>query len=182
MQEEETGGKEVTLDEKKIGWYGLAMLLPILLVFGLPYLLIWGYRLFKTGYSSFVHYLLPVILVGALLHELLHAATWAVFCKHGIRSVKLGFNLRLLSPYAHCKEPLRRDVYLAGAVMPCFLLGIVPAVFGLIGGNGLWLLTGMLFIWAASGDILSCFKLLKISKRALIADHPEKIGFYVYEK
>jgi hypothetical protein len=46
-------------------------------------------------------------------------------------------------------------------------------------GNGLLLAFGIFFTWAAGGDIIALFMLVRIKKDSLVYDHPDKMGFYI---
>ena len=72
--------------------------------------------------------------------------------------------------------------YLAGALMPLLVLGIIPAVVSLIIGSTVLLGWGILFIAAASGDIWMSWLLTKEDPESTILDHPTEAGFYVFDK
>jgi len=59
-----------------------------------------------------------VIIIGVVLHELIHGIVFASFAKQGFKSIKFGIIWKMLTPYAHCKEPLRVRPYMLGVVMP----------------------------------------------------------------
>jgi len=171
--------KDYTLDIGKVNLYALLLVVPITAIYLGPFLLIWDFETFEVGRKQFMGLFVFVFIFGIIIHELLHGATWALFAKRGFRSIKFGINT--LTPYCHCKEPLRVKHYKIGGAMPLIVMGIVPAVAGLILGNGLFLSLGIFFTWTAGGDIIALYMLRKLNKETRVADHPEKMGFYVLD-
>lgn len=166
----------------KVNGIAFLMLVPILIIFLLPFLLIWDFETLKIGYKIFLKSILFILVGGIIIHELLHGFTWAIFVKGGFKQLKFGINWRYLAPYAHFKIPLKLKIYLAGALMPLLILGIIPAVFGIIMGNGFYLLFGIFFTWAASGDILAGLRLFRLPMNKMVQDHPDQLGFIIFEK
>lgn len=41
----------------------------------------------------------------------------------------------LLTPYCHCDVPLSKRAYIAGALMPLIVLGILPGIVGVVIGS-----------------------------------------------
>ena len=120
------------------------------------------------------------IIVGVIVHELLHAVGWRVFGHLAPGAVTFGIHLKTLTPYAHCTERLDIRAYRLGGLLPGLVLGFIPAALGLITGNP-WLINfGTLFTLAASGDLLSLWLLRNVPKHSLIEDHPSRVGCYVY--
>ena len=171
--------------------------IPIMLIDGIPYLLIWcekglGWRdgLFSVVYQNqaiiqqaidakwWLFLLLPA---GVVLHELIHGTVMAACAKNGWKSVSFGFNVKAFAPFAHCKEPLSPNAYRLSLVMPGFLLGDVPVLIGWFTGNILFLFFGILFTWAAAGDVILLWLSRNIDS-GMLQDHPEKIGFVHIEQ
>jgi hypothetical protein len=171
---------EYTVSMGKVNGIAFLMIVPILIVFLLPFLLIWDFETLKIAYKVFLKSILFILVGGIIVHELLHGLTWAVFVKGGFSQLKFGINWRYLAPYAHFKKPLKIKIYLAGALMPLVVMGVIPAVFGIFSGNGFYLLFGIFFTWAASGDILASMRLFRLPMNVLVYDHPDKLGFIIY--
>lgn len=126
--------------------------------------------------------MLLVFVLGAVVHELLHGLTWALFCRRGIKSVRYGVHWKYLTPYCHCQERLRLVPYALGGAMPGFVLGLLPAIGGMLIGN-LWVfLFGLLFTLAASGDLLVLNMLRQARPDDLVQDHPQEVGCILYRK
>jgi hypothetical protein len=185
--------KEYTLTAAKANMRALFFVLPTLLIYIATYVLIWPEQfslsslkslvaVYKTWmvFSPFV--LILVIVFGAILHEMLHGYTWAFFCEHGLESIEYGMCWALLTPYCHCQEVLTLRSYVLGGIMPGFLMGLLPAFVGLLLGSIPVFLFGVFFSMAASGDLLVIWMLRHQRKTALVQDHPDKIGCYVFVK
>ncbi len=170
---------EYTLGMGKANLYAFFLFFPIILIFLLPYALIWGYESFELGKNIFMHFMLPILILGIVVHEFLHGVTWAFYAKNGFKSIRFGMNWKWLTPYCHCKESLKVKHYALGAAMPLIVMGILPIIIAFVLGNGMLLAFGIFFTWAAGGDIIALFMLIRISKNSLVYDHPDKMGFYI---
>ena len=188
---------EKTISGRQANWYGFLFVIPIVLIDGIPYLLIWcekglGWR---NGLLSVIEqntaiiqqaidvkwWLLLLFFTGVVLHELIHGIVMAAYANNGWKSVSFGFNIKAFAPYAHCKEPLTPNTYRFSLVMPGFLLGDVPVIISLFTGNILFLFFGILFTWAAAGDVILLWLSRNIDN-GMLQDHPEKIGFVHLEQ
>ncbi len=185
--------KEHTLCATKANFKALLFVLPIIVIYVSVYLLIWPEQFTFTSlkntlsaYKAFMLFtpfvLLLVIILGAILHELLHGFTWALFCANGLQSIKYGICWALLTPYCHCEEVLPLRAYMIGGMMPGLILGLIPALIGLMLGNIPVFLFGLLFSMAASGDLMILWMLRNQKKSDLVQDHPDLIGCYVFVK
>jgi len=184
--------KEYTLSGLQANIYGLFFVLPAFLLASVPYILIWCdlERGWPNGLLPVIDKNLAIIqlmmdapwllilllLAGIVLHELIHGVCMAAFTKNGWKSVSFGFNIKAIAPYAHCKEPLHPGVYRFSLVMPGILLGDIPVLISWFTSNILFLFFGILFYWAASGDVIILWLSRKIND-GMLQDHPDKIGF-----
>ncbi|MBN2481046.1 MAG: DUF3267 domain-containing protein [Bacteroidales bacterium] len=187
---------EISLPLEKV--YRIAMiLLPVVfLLYLLPYLVFW-YKPFAAKLVSFTQavfsrggfmvlrpYLIKgtiSIVAGIVLHELLHGLGWLFFTRNKFRSLSFGFMIPELAPYAHCKEPLPLYGYRIGILLPGIILGLLPAMYGIVTGSFTWLCYGMLFTWAASGDLIMFWQIRNLGSETMVMDHPEKLGCIVLE-
>lgn len=122
------------------------------------------------------------MILGVPIHEGIHGLTWGLVNKGGFRHVSFGVIWKYLTPYCHYSKPMTRGRYIAGALMPCLILGIIPAVASLFNGNIFWLAFGVIYISGAAGDLWMTWLILKEPKDAMFLDHPSEAGFYVIEK
>ena len=169
--------EEYTMGMGRVNLITVIMIIPITVLILLPFILIWGYETFKIGKDIFIDYFLLILLGGIIIHELLHGLTWGYFASNGFKSIKYGIEWKFLTPYCHCKEPLKVKYYKIGVVMPLIVMGIIPSIIGLIFGYGEVLCFGIFFTWAAGGDIITVFMLRKLESDVYVSDHPKKMGF-----
>jgi len=192
MQDLENYKKEkLTIDLVWANVFGILILIPIGLIFGLPFYLIWRpeidiKQLFDSlgpqGVIMGFMLILGILILGIVLHELIHGITWAKFAKEGFKSIKFGILKEMLTPYCHCKEPLSVRQYIIGAIAPAIIMGIVPSIIALMIGNVRLLIFGMFFIMAAGGDLLIINLIRKEKSTDLVQDHPSEAGCYIYRK
>jgi hypothetical protein len=177
--------KEITFSAAQAHLYGLAFAIPLPVLFGCVFYLIWHSRLTLLTFAKAIPsglWMALIILVGVIFHELIHGISWAFFTKDGFKSVKYGIEWKSFTPYCHCKTPLQLNHYLVGGLMPGILLGVLPSLIGIIMGNVSLLLLGIFFTLTAGGDFLIAWHLRKENKHSLVQDHAEKIGCYVFSE
>ena len=188
MENQENYKKEkVTIDVVWANIFGIILLIPIVLIYGLPYYLIW---VEKNPFSDFTlnafaingSILFLTMIIGIVAHELIHGLAWSIFARNGFKSIKFGVLWKIITPYCHCKEPLRVDHYITGAIMPAIILGLIPAIAAIFVGNFILLLFGMFLTLAACSDFLIIHALRKEKKDAYVEDHPSEAGCYVYRQ
>lgn len=161
--------------------YGLIIALPFFVAWPALYALVWGpARLLDALLTTFHSWLFLALLIGGIIaHEVLHAIGWQTFGRLPRGTVKFGFHLQTLTPYAHCPVPLSIRAYRLGGLLPGLALGFIPAALGIISGSGALMLYGMLFSVTASGDLLSLWLLRRVPSDKLVEDHPSRVGCYV---
>lgn len=125
--------------------------------------------------------LIPIILIGVPAHELLHAAGWIVFSTATHRDIRLGFQWKTLTPYAHLKIPITTFGYRMGSALPGIALGFLPYLTGLITGNGWICVVALFFIFAAGGDLLTLWIIRGLKGSDIVQDHPSRVGCLVIE-
>ena len=171
----------------------MILIITIVLIYGIPYLLIWGGDIssinvgnavsnldFSFLKSSSIIYL--SIIGGIIIHELIHGLVLSIYAEKGFRSIKFGVIWKMLTPYCHCKEPLLVKHYRIAVIMPAIILGHLPVIYSLIVGDLRWLLFGIFFTVAAAGDFLIINLLKNENSYDLVQDHPTQAGCYIYRK
>lgn len=137
--EEFKNKRKVTIDVGKANLFAVVIMIAAAVVFLVLYFLLWreNFSVQKLSASEFDTFLFLAIFitVGIVVHELIHGITWAQFTKSGWKSIKFGVMWKMLTPYCHCSEPLRKKEYILGSLMPCIVLGIIPAVAALFVGS-----------------------------------------------
>ena len=140
------------------------------LIFVLPFFLLWhdnlqtfqvnrqlelNRRLMNIGLYTII------VLTGIIIHELIHGFFAAIFNKNGFKSIKFGVIPSKGMAYCVNAEILQTNKYIIGLVMPLIILGIIPSIISLFIGNFHLLIFGILFIVAASGDMLLLMQIYK---------------------
>lgn len=184
-----------TIDLQKANGFALLGFIPLTLVYGLSFYLNWKDKFTRTyifqhygGYDvlkeiiPFVVLLFLILILGIILHELIHGIVFALFNKEGFKSIKFGILKEMLTPYCHCSEPLKRNQYLLALVMPAIILGFVPAIISFCIGSISLLFYGYIFTIAAIGDFMIFQLLIKEQKDCYVLDNPTEAGFFVYLK
>ena len=194
MNQIEDNKKELlTFDLMTANFYALFTNIPILLLYGIPYFLLWRNTFSKIALSNFIaeynqgiwgnlSAILLIITIGIIIHELIHGITWGIYAENGFKSIKFGVLWKMLTPYCHCEEPLKVKHYITGGIMPAVILGFLPFVYSLFSGNILWLFFGIFFTMAAVGDFMIIILLRKEKMDNLVLDHPTEVGCYIFRK
>jgi len=186
-------GRLITIDIVKANIYAILSLIPIIIIFGLPFFIIWKDKYSLTNISTYIHSigasgiatisikLIIVTLLGVVIHELIHGIIWSFYTKKGWKSINFGFIWQMLTPYCHCSEPLTVKHYILGSVMPGIILGQIPALVAIQNGNIFLLLFGIFFSIAAVGDYMIVFLLRNEASDSLILDHETEVGCWLLE-
>jgi len=174
--------KEITLSLYKANLYSLPIIGMILIVMVIPFIMIWGKEHFLEGFRNTRSFLfIFTLIMGFFLHEVIHFLSYYLIGKVPTKYLKIGFQIKSITPYAHCKKPLTASVYRLSAILPGLLLGIIPGIACLITGNAYIFILTIIFTIAAGGDFLLIWLLRKIPACFLVQDHPEKAGCIILE-
>ena len=161
--------------------FTLVIVLPTMVLLVVLYAAIWGSGNFFNALNRFLDWssLLPVLIIGVPVHEGIHALSWLWLGK--ITKKDIRFGVKSLTPYTHCEVPIRASAYRGGAIMPALILGVLPYVIGLGTGLGWFTSFGLMYIFAAGGDLLILWILRGVKGEAMVEDHPLRVGCYVFE-
>lgn len=162
--------------------WALAVMPPLVALLLVPFFWLYGWQpLYAVTDAALQRPLVPVLVfvAGVLAHEGLHALAWWWAARLPWRDIKVGFQWKTLTPYAHARVPMPARAYRIGAATPGVVLGLVPGAVGLATGDGAWMLFGVLFTLAAGGDALILWLLRGLAPGRLVADHPTRAGCYV---
>lgn len=140
-------------------------------------------RVANQDYGGLAYFsvILSIVIIGIIIHELIHGLCWGIFAKQGFKSIKFGVKWEFLTAYCHCKEPLQIKHYIFGALMPGIILGLLPTIYAIVIGNIYLFIFGCFFTLAAGGDLLMVFLLRDQSKDTFVQDHPSEVGCYIYK-
>ncbi len=178
-------GRKVSIDIVKANIFAIVIMVVAAIVFLVPFFWIWKDRKpageLLGGFGDWTTVFI-LMFVGIVVHELIHGLTWACYAKSGWKSISFGMMWKLLTPYCHCNEPMRIPGYMMGAMMPCIVLGVIPAMVALCIGSLPLMAWGIFFIAAAAGDIWMTWLLTKENPKSLVLDHPSEAGFYIIDE
>ncbi len=161
----------------KANLYALFFGIPLVGILILPYFLVYGFestnqiRLF-FAFKTFI----PAIVIGIVIHEAIHGFTWSIAARIPISDIKFGFQIKTITPYAHCKVPIKMFAYRLGAIMPFLLLGIVPYGYALATQNPIVLGFSLFFSFVAIGDLMILWISKDIPADKKVFDHPTEGG------
>ena len=177
-------GRKVAIDIVKANIFAIVIMVVAAIVLLEPFYLIWGGRkpmleMLGSGTQWIVAFV--AMIIGIVVHELIHGITWACYAPSGWKSISFGVMWKMLTPYCHCDEPMRIPGYMMGAMMPCVVLGIIPSIVAMFIGNLPLLAWGIFFIAAAAGDIWMTWLLTKENPKSMVLDHPSEAGFYIID-
>lgn len=159
----------------------LTLAAPLALVQLLCFGYVWGFEELARGFADIARppIFLAVLVLGVLAHELLHCATWALYADRPRATIRLGFQWRTATPFAHVSEPLPVTAYRRGGAMPFVVLGIVPFLLALALGHGALAAFALIFTLAAGGDLVVLDRVRDLPPDALLLDHEERAGCLV---
>ena len=170
--------EKLTISIVKANLFSLLLFVILIAAFFPLFFAIWKFDKTQIGFGPF--WFLIAMIIGIPVHELIHGITWAYFAPNGWKSISFGMIWKMLTPYCHCNEPMKVNQYRWGALMPLIVLGVIPLTVAFLIGNMIVLFFGIVFIVAASGDIMCCWVLRHESKDTLVEDHPSEAGCWVY--
>lgn len=123
--------------------------------------------------------LIIAVLLGVVLHELIHGISWVIFGRKPFSAIKFGVQWKTFTPYAHLKEPVEVNAYRFGAFMPGFIIGILVYVLSLVLGEGNLFWFSLIHTSAAGGDWLILWLIRHVKSGTLVEDHPTNAGCFV---
>ena len=175
--------RDVSISMSRVNLLALPVALITLLVCGTPFVLVHGWGALAESARLFLRpgLAVPVLLIGFVLHELIHGAAWAFYGQKPLTIMRFGINWAALAPYAHCPEPMEAGAYRLGALAPGVILGLLPIAVAMWVGPTWVFFAGLLFSIAAAGDFLILWVLRTVPSHLLVQDHPSRAGCLVYE-
>jgi len=160
--------------------YSIPLILIVLVIMTGSFILIWDQKVFLEGFRKFRYFYTYLLLFsGFFLHEVIHLFSYHLVGRVPMSELKIGFQLKTITPYAHCRSAMPVSAYRAAALMPGILLGIVPGIIFLILGNSYYFLLSIIFTISAGGDLLLIWMLRRIPSTNQVQDHPQKAGCIV---
>lgn len=178
--------KDLSISMAKANLWSIVFGLPLAGILMFLYLWRWSASLTisaerPTDFLYFILNIVAILVLGSILHELIHGFTWAYFGHKPLNAIKFGFQWKALTPYAHCREPMEVQAYRIGGIMPLLVLGIFPSLIGIGMGNGRIMFFGFLFTIGAGGDMLVLWLIRGVRPGQLVEDHPTQVGCTLIE-
>ena len=181
MEQQGYHQKSLIISARKLNLISILLIVPIIAVPLLLYLLRWGFFSGNFVAIQFAGWFLPALILSIFVHELIHGITRSLFCKDGFHSIHFGFQLKTLTPYCHCAQPLQKGAYLIGTLMPCLILGVGAIVLSMLFPFPDLVLFGAVNIALAVGDLAIALLLLP-QKEVLVVDHPTEPGLIAFTR
>jgi len=153
--------------------------IPVVILQFAIFLWLHGTEGLRPVWSSAV--LIIAVLLGIVIHELIHGISWVIFGQKPFSAIKFGFQWKTFTPYAHLKEPVEVNAYRLGAFLPGFILGIFTYLLSLVLGNGDLFWFSLVHTSAAGGDWLILWLIRHVKAGMQVEDHPTNAGCYVLE-
>lgn len=170
--------KDYSISLLRANMLGAPLFLALAAAVVVPYGVVWGWAELFLAFHEFMNLqrLLPAVVVGTILHEGLHGAGWAFFGRLPFGTMRYGFSVRTLTPFAHCPVPLPASAYRTGTALPAIALGLFPAVAAIVTGSGFMIIFAAFFLGAASGDLLCLWIMREVPPEVPVRDHPTRAG------
>ncbi len=178
------GYEERTASVAQANVAAIVGVLPGLTALAVGYGMVWGWGALGDGFDALIEPFWQFFLLfagGVVVHEALHGIAWRL-AGAAPGSVRFGFQWKTLTPYAHSTAAMSARAYRIGAVTPGLVLGLVPALVGLVVGAGAMFWFGLLFTLAAGGDALILWLLRGVPGDRRVKDHPSKPGCLLLPK
>lgn len=138
-------------------------------------------KLYEFGNTGFVFFVfLPIVILGATLHELIHGICFVIFSDNKLSDLKFGAKWSTLTLYAHCQKPVTARAYKISTAMPGIILGIIPALISFVTGSFSLFMFAAIFTTAAAGDFIILLILKNVDKNIFVEDHPDNLGCFAY--
>ena len=173
---------KITISMVKANILGLIFGLLLVGILALPFYLLYGIE--STGkIIQFFKFriFIPSIVLGIIVHEVIHGITWSLAGKTPFSNIKFGIQFKTLTPYAHCKVPIRMSTYRTGALMPFLIMGIGPYIYSLFTEDPTILGFGLFFCFGAIGDLMILWITRTISADKNVQDHPTEGGVIIVD-
>ena len=153
--------------------------LPVVILQFVLFLLLHGIKSLNLTWNPV--FLFVAILLGVVIHELIHGVSWMIFGGKPFSAIQFGFQWKTFTPYAHLKEPVEVNAYRLGAFLPGFILGILIYILSLVVGDGNLFWFSLVHTSAAGGDWLILWLIRHVQAGMQVQDHPTNAGCYVIE-
>jgi hypothetical protein len=125
--------------------------------------------------------IVPVFLVGAVVHEGLHALGFHLAGGVPWRDLRFVFIWKALMPAVHCRAAVTARAYRTSVVLPGLVTGVLPTLAGIVLGPGWLTVLGGFLLALAAGDLLVLIVVRRLASETQVMDHPSRVGCRVVE-
>ncbi|MDR2292830.1 MAG: DUF3267 domain-containing protein [Prevotellaceae bacterium] len=127
---------------------------------------------------------LLLIIVGVIIHELIHGIFAAIFSSNRFKNIKFGFSIRSFVAYCNINEIMKVKYFKVIAIMPFIILGILPIIISLFFGCKTLFDFGILLSIGSIGDLIMFNWLCKEKNNYWVkeSDNAKKLEIVVFEK
>jgi hypothetical protein len=171
--------RDLSISMARANFVVIFITIPVVILQFAVFVPVYGMKSLDPTWSPVA--LLVAVLLGVIIHELIHGISWVVFGHKPFSAIKFGFQWKTFTPYAHLKEPVEVNAYRIGGFLPGFILGILPYILSLILGDGNLFWFSLIHTSAAAGDWLILWLIRNVPAGTQVEDHPTNAGCYVLE-
>lgn len=170
---------ERTANLLKANIFALAFFIPVILVPGLLFHWVWPeVSLLNSLILTLpdLLWVLPGLMFLVITHELIHGITNILLGGLQWGDIVYKIKWKHMAVITHIEKPMTVRAWRWGAAMPGIVQGILPLIVGLMIGSPIILIIGMTMTASAGGDLISLWLLRHDDPKAMVIDHPEKVG------
>jgi hypothetical protein len=119
---------------------------------------------------------LYIFIMGIIVHEIIHYLCFRL-ANVSKNNVTIGFSLKNIMPYVHCKEKVSRKVYIFSAISPFVILAVLPLGISLYFSSPAIFAFSFFMAKGAVGDIASIMLIYKKSNKSSNIVDSKSFGF-----
>jgi hypothetical protein len=125
------------------------------------------------------------LIIGIIVHELIHGIFAAIFSPNGFKNIKFGFSFRSFIAYCSIKENMKVKHFKVIAIMPFIILGALPLFISFIYGYDILFDFGIILSLGSIGDLIMFIWLCNEKNNYWVKNekfNPKRLEIVVFEK
>lgn len=138
----------------------------------------WNFKFWDI--ISTIGWFLVAYIALIILHEVCHLIGFMVYGNASFKSLSYGLDLEKGMAYATTTKLIDNHAMKKALLLPFWLTGVLPTVYGFYNDNYLWITVGALLIAGAVGDFAMYKELRKLPKNVVVKDDPQEPKLYIY--
>lgn len=140
------------------------------------YLIVWGWPSASAGeWVTATLLMLGAYLVAVVVHEILHIIPM-LFVGIRVSELKVGVRWSEGVVFVHGGRPVSATAYRVILATPGILLGVIPAIYGIVAGNAFLTVFAWLMLVSAVGDWAVLRLIRDLPGDTLVQDHEREVG------